>query len=172
MQLAYNRRMIDVHHKSRGRKLLSVDADTLSKANLAGEYLIHADFRGADLSSAALPFANLSMADLSQSNLRSANMRGANLTEADLSGADLSGVNFTGVTLSLTQFNGCVNLHEADGLDRIHHAGPSEIDTETLRASASRLPYGFLRGAGFTRSEINAMLRDFRPESDESLQRD
>src|SRR5437867_42882 len=113
--------MIDIHHKSSRRKLLSVDADTLSRANLAGEYLIHADLRGADLFSAALPFANLSLADLSHSNLRRANLRGANLTEADLSGADLSGVNFTGVTLSLTLFNGCVNLHEADGLEKVHH---------------------------------------------------
>ena len=154
--------MIDINHKSSGRTLLSVDADTLARANLAGEYLIHADLRGANLSSAALPFANLSMADLSNSNLRSANLRGANLTEADLSGADLSGVNFAGVTLSLTLFNGCANLHEADGLDRVHHAGPCEIDRQTLKASATRLPYGFLRGAGFTKSEIVAMLRDFQ----------
>ncbi len=159
--LLYNKDMVDINHKASGRTLLTVDAESLSRANLAGQYLIHADLQGVDLSSAALPFANLSMADLSRANLSNANLRGANLTEADLSGADLNGVDLTGVTLSLTLFAGCSNLHEAVGLDLVRHAGPSEIDRRTLQASAARLPYAFLRGAGFTRSEINEMLRDF-----------
>src|SRR5258706_7624870 len=144
----YNKGMVDINHKASGRTLFTVDADSLSRANLAGQYLIHANLKGADLSSAAMPFANLSMADLSRANLSNANLRGANLTEADLSGADLTGVNLTGVTLSLTHFSGCSNLHEAIGLELVRHAGPSEIDRQTLRASAARLPYSFMRGAG------------------------
>ena len=70
----------------------------------------------------------------------------------------------TGATLSLTQFTDCRNLHEAIGLDAVRHAGPSELDRRTLRASAARLPYGFLRGVGYTRSEIVAMLHDYPAE--------
>ncbi len=156
--------MIDINHRASGRTLLSVEGDTLVSANLAGEYLIHADLRDADLTSALLPFANLSGADLSRANLSRANLRGANLTEVDLNGADLSGVNLTGATLSLTLFTNCRNLHEAVGLETVQHAGPSELDSQTLRASAARLPLGFLRGVGYTWSEIRAMLQDYPGE--------
>ncbi len=157
--------MIDILHRSSGRTFLTVDADTLVKANLAGEYLIHADLQDVDLTQATLSFANLSGADLRRANLRRANLRGANLTEADLTGADLSGADLSGATLSLTLLLDPQNLHEVLGLETIHHSGPSEFNTHTLSASASRLPYGFLRGAGFTRSEIVDMLQRFHPSA-------
>lgn len=152
--------MINILHRASRRPLLTIDSDTLVHANLAGEYLIHADFQEADLSHASMPFANLSGADLRGANLRSANLRGANLTEADLTRADLSGANLSGATLSLTLLLDLRNLHEAVGLETVHHSGPSELNNQTLSNSVLHLPYGFLRGAGFTRSEILAMLRD------------
>jgi uncharacterized protein YjbI with pentapeptide repeats len=158
--------MIDINHRSSGRPVLSLDADTLESANLAGQYLIHADLRGADLSSALLLFANLSGADLRSANLTKANLRGANLTEVDLSGADFSGVNLTGATMSLTILSGCRNLHKAIGLESVLHPGPSELDSVTLTQSAARLPDSFLKGVGYTRSEI-AYLRRAYPETPE-----
>jgi len=157
--------MIDILHRKSGRVVLQVDADTLERANLSGEYLIHADLQGANLRRAMLLFANLSGADLSGACLRSADLRGANLTEVDLSGADLADVNLSGATLSLTVLAGCRNLHEARGLEAVLHAGPSEIDHETLRESLPHLPDSFMRGAGYTRSEIR-LLRSLYPGRD------
>ena len=153
--------MIDINHRSSGRPVLSVDAETLQNANLAGQYLIHADLRGADLGSALLLFANLSGADLRSANLAGANLRGANLTEVDLSGADLAGVNLTGATMSLTILSGCRNLHKAVGLETVVHPGPSELDSATLTDSAAHLPDTFLKGVGYTRSEILFLRRSY-----------
>lgn len=158
--------MIEILHRQSRRVLLQVPADTLVNANLAGEYLIHADLSGAAMSRAVLPFANLSGADLRGADLTEANMRGAVLSETDLTGADLQGANLTGATLSLTVFAGCRNLHRAIGLDRVHHRGPSTLDDDVLRASVAFLPDGFLRGVGYTRSEI-AYLRRAYPASAE-----
>lgn len=153
--------MIDICHKTSGRVVLSVDAETLERANLAGQYLIHADLAGADLSSAALAYANLSGANLNKATLRDANLMGANLTEVDMSGADLRGVNLAGATMSLTVLSGCRNLHEAVGLEEVLHPGPSLLDESTLRASVQRLSDQFLRGVGYTWSEISYMRRTY-----------
>ena len=157
--------MIDINHRSSGRPILTVDAETLERANLAGQYLIHVDLRGADLTSAQMPFANLSGADLRGANLSGANLRGANLTEVDLSGADLAGVNLTGATMSLTILSGCMNLHKAVGLETVVHPGPSEMDSATLKDSAAQLPDAFLKGVGYTRSEIVYLRRAYPSES-------
>lgn len=146
--------MVEIRHNKSGRVFLQVDAETLERANLMGEYLIHADLKDANLTSAQMAFANLSKATLAGANLSGANLAGANLTEADLSGTDLTGVNLTGATLSLTVLANCRNLHHAKGLSDVKHPGPSSLDEHTLRASVSRLPDAFLRGAGYTRSEI------------------
>jgi uncharacterized protein YjbI with pentapeptide repeats len=157
---------MDINHRQSGRTMLTVDADTLEAANLAGEYLIHADLRSAVLRQAQLLFANFSGADLSHCDLTGADMRGANLTEADLTGADMANTNLTGATLSLTTLHGCRNLHLAMGLDKVVHAGPSMLDHATLAASAAGLSNEFLRGAGFTWSEIGAIRRDYSVAGD------
>src|SRR5207253_8205893 len=111
--------------------------------------------------SALLLFANLSGADMRSADLSGANLRGANLTEADLSGADLSGVNLTGATMSLTILSGCRNLHKAVGLETVLHPGPSELDSHTLTDSVAHLPDIFLKGVGYTRSEIVFLRRAY-----------
>lgn len=156
--------MIDIQHRTSRRVLLQIEGSTLERANLAGEYLIHADLSGANLGMAALPFANLSGADLRGASLRGANLRGANLTEVDLTGADLSRVNLTGATMSLTLMFQCRNLHEALGLTEVRHPGPSELDAATLQASGPYLPDSFLRGVGYTRSEIVHLRRIYGDE--------
>lgn len=152
--------MIEIKHRGSGRAFLSLEAESLVSCNLAGEYLIHADFRGADLRAAMLGFANLSGADLSGADLRDANFRGANLTEVDLTDAELRGANLAGATMSLTVLAACRNLHEARGLELIRHPGPSLLDEQTIHSSLPGLPDNFLRGVGYTRSEIVMMRRD------------
>ncbi len=153
--------MIELRHRESRRVLFQIEGETLERVNLAGEYLIHVDFSGANLTAASLLFANLSGADMANADLRNANLRGANLTEANLTGVDFAGVNLTGATLSLTVLSDCRNLHKAVGLANIHHRGPSELDEKTLRASVPHLPDAFLRGVGYTRSEIVDMRRRY-----------
>jgi uncharacterized protein YjbI with pentapeptide repeats len=149
--------MIEIRHRHSGRVLASVDAEGLAAANLAGAYLIHADLREADLSGAVLVYADLSGADLTGANLTGAKLRGSSLIEAVLVCADLRDADLAHATVSGTAFHDCRNLHAASGLDRLHHRGPSSVDERTLRASAARLPYSFLRGVGFTRADIERL---------------
>lgn len=156
--------MIEIRHRRSGRSFLSVDADTLERANLAGEYLIHADLAHANLRGAQLPFANLSGADMRGADLAGANLRGAVLIEADLNGADLVGAILSGATLSLTVLVGCPSLHRAVGLDQVRHQGPSMLDRVTLSAGGGVLSDSFLRGAGLTGGEIAAIRAEFASE--------
>ncbi len=146
--------MVQIHHKQSGNVFFEVEADNLIGANLMGAYLIHADLSFQDMTSAHLVFCNLSGADLRGANLKNANLSGANLTETDLTQVDLTGANLSGATLSLTILHGCVGLHTVKGLDKIVHANPSEVDEATLSASITNIPDTFMRGAGFTWSEI------------------
>ena len=158
--------MIEIRHKESGRVFLQVQAETLEHANLMGEYLIHADFRDVNLASAQMAFANLSLANLAGADLSGANLRGANLTEADLTGTNLTGANLAGATMSLTVFANCPSLRHAHGLSTVRHPGPSTIDESTLRANVAYLPDNFLRGAGYTRSEIVYLRRLYPAEAE------
>lgn len=158
---------MEIRHNKSGRPFLEIEGETLERANLMGEYLIHADFKEANLASANMAFANLSGADLSGANLSGANLSGANLTEADLTGTELDGVNLSGATLSLTILTNCHNLHRAQGLDCVKQPGPSSLDEQTLRASVAHLPDNFLRGAGYTRSEIVFLRKQYPAETGE-----
>ncbi len=126
--------MVEIKHRDSGRVFLQVEAETLERANLMGEYLIHADFQDTNLSFAQMAFANLSMANLAGANLAGANLSGANLTEADLTGTDLTGAVLSGATLSLTVFAKCPSLRHAKGLTTVRHPGPSTLDEPTLPA--------------------------------------
>lgn len=154
--------MIDIRHRQSGRVLLSVDAGTLRGANLAGQYLIHADLREMDLAGAVLVFADLCGADLTGASLRGARMRGCNLVEAHLTCADLDGADLEHASAGATVFHDCRSLHAASGLHLLHHRGPSSVDERTLVASGAHLPDNFLRGAGFTRREIARLRQTYR----------
>jgi hypothetical protein len=80
-----------------GKIIFTVDADSLSEADLSG-----ADLGRADLSRADLRGADLSGADLSGADLRRADLRGAYLSRADLSGADLRGADLRGADLDFS----------------------------------------------------------------------
>ena len=69
--------MIEIKHKDTGAVLHTVEADTLSGA----------DLRWADLSEATLSGAHLTGADLRWADLSEATLSGANLSEANLTGA-------------------------------------------------------------------------------------
>jgi len=78
--------MIEIKHRETGAVLHTVNAETLSGANLWGAYLSLADLSGVYLS-----LANLSGADLSGADLSGAKLSGADLSRAKLSGANMSG---------------------------------------------------------------------------------
>ena len=161
--------MIEIRHNKSGEVFLQMEGESLENANLMGAYLIHAYLAGANLASAKMAFANLSGATLTRANLSHANLYGANLTEADFTGTDFSGVNLAGATFSLTVLSDCRNLHRAKGLAAMHHPNPSSLDENTLRASVALLPDAFLRGAGYTRSEI-VYLRKLYPAGPDAEQ--
>jgi uncharacterized protein YjbI with pentapeptide repeats len=81
--------MVEVKHKETGEKLLRVDLDTLSGADLRVVMLVGADLTDADLSGANLPGADLRDTDLRRANLWGANLLMARLENADMGGADL-----------------------------------------------------------------------------------
>ena len=88
--------MIKVKHKITGATLRTIDADTLSGANLRCANLRCANLRGSDLSGS----------DLSGSDLRYANLRDANLSGSDLpDGYRIARIDFGGwpVTVTPTQ---------------------------------------------------------------------
>lgn len=108
----------------------------LTKADLSGQQLSHADFsktrmraanlRGADLedadfTGADLTGAELRGADLKRSALRDANLRDTNMSDADLTGArgllagQLGGANLAGTKLpdDVSKFEGLANVAEA-----------------------------------------------------------
>src|ERR1035437_6021172 len=130
----------------------------LHGANLQGAHLTHTDLRGANLRR-----ANLREATLSQSVRRwplliagdgpeIAELRRVQFTQAvfggaDFSGADLTGTDFSGARAGRTHFDD-VNLAVADGLESIHHIGPSYISIGTIYKSYGKLPEVFLRGCG------------------------
>ena len=120
--------MIEIKSRYTGAIIKSIEADTLSRANLSGAYLSGAylsranlfwanlsgaDLYGADLYGADLYGADLSRANLSRANLSGANLSGANLYGADLSGADLSGANLSEADLSRANLSEA-NLSEAN----------------------------------------------------------
>jgi hypothetical protein len=76
-----------------------------------------------------------------------------------LEGADLSGA-----LLNRTVFANCEDLGLAHGLQAIVHRGPSCLDLATLRAGLRMLPEEFLRGAGVTLEEIEALRGASRPQ--------
>jgi len=129
----------------------------LSRADLSGACLIEANLSGADLIGANLREADLSKADLSGACLIEANLIWADLSKADLSEADLrlanlgwanlSGAYLSGALIGWTVF-ASVDLREVEGLDKVHHIGPSTIGIDTIYLSQGEIPEVFLRGAG------------------------
>src|SRR5690349_16408832 len=79
--------MIEIKHRTNGKVLLTVDAETLV---------------GADLSGASLRNADLMKMDLGNADLRGADLRGADLRYADMRGSDLRGTNLRGARFHRT----------------------------------------------------------------------
>ncbi len=133
----------------------------LTKAHLMEANLSDAELTRADLSEAELILADLSDANLLESRLNATLLVGANLShayliEADLTGAHVSLANFTSVRLNTANLSR-LDLSEAKGLERVRHAGPSSISTDTFVLSKGRIPGVFLRGCGLSDWEIEAV---------------
>lgn len=136
----------------------------LGGANLERVDLTHAHLTGANLTGVNLIEANLTGANFTEANLEGANLEGADLGGANLEGTDLSRTkliytNFTSTKIVWTNFTESimmrtvladVDLSQAKGLERVRHAGPSTIGTDTLERSQGRIPDIFLRGMGLS----------------------
>jgi len=123
----------------------------LSGANLSGAMCLGTDFR----------FADLSYADLSYACLDSAN----------INNVQLRGTNFGRVRLNQTIF-AWVDLSLVKELETARHTGPSCVDINSVilpHDEQTRL--SFLRGAGFTETEIEYLpsLLTSRPIEYQSL---
>ena len=97
---------MNIYHKNKKTILLTLEAQTLSDADLFRANLSGANLSGADLSGADLSHANLSGADLSGADLFRADLFRANLSDADLSGADLFRANLFRANLSDADLSG------------------------------------------------------------------
>ncbi len=97
--------MFQIKNRWMGVVLRTVEAESLTDADLRGADLRGADLRGADLRDADLRDADLRDADLRDAiltgaDLRDADLRGADLRDADLTGADLTGADLRDADLS------------------------------------------------------------------------
>jgi hypothetical protein len=131
---------------------VNLGAADLCRVNLAGANLTGANLAGANLSGANLTGAKPHAADLRGVNFSGTNLTGANLTGTDLRVANLTGANLTGADLSRAEIGwttfGDVDLSVVDGLETLHHAGPSTIGIDTFYRSHGNIPEVFLRRAG------------------------
>jgi TIR domain/Pentapeptide repeats (8 copies) len=131
---------------------VNLGAADLCRVNLTGANLTGANLAGANLSGANLTGAKPHAADLRGVNFAGANLTGANLAGTDLRVANLTGANLTGADLSRAEIGwttfGDVDLSVVDGLETLHHAGPSTIGIDTFYRSHGNIPEVFLRRAG------------------------
>jgi TIR domain/Pentapeptide repeats (8 copies) len=125
----------------------------LAEANLTGADLHGARLIKANLSATKLLRANLNFVDLTIADLSRANLKQADLVWANLSGAILDGANLTGTVVGFTVF-GDVDLSRVEGLDNVHHEGPSVIGIDTVYRSQGNIPRDFLHAAGVPDSFI------------------
>lgn len=179
---------IIIRHNESDRILHSIEGDSLWEAdlsglNLAGAAMYAIELTGekrrrhvfrvsssvVNLSGANLSNADLSGAVFSETTLVGTSFAGANLSDAvlvrsNLIRADFTGANMANARLLNTCFSNCLNLHKALNLDKIEHAGPTALDSRTLRSNITKLPRSFLRGAGYSDNEIKALLALYRDQ--------
>jgi hypothetical protein len=110
----------------------------IADANLKGvranrAFLVHANFRGADLTEASLRRADLRGAEFQSADLRGAllieaDLRGANLTMANLTMADLRQTSLTLQQVSSACLDGATILPEIKGFVRGDYKRPANCD--------------------------------------------
>jgi hypothetical protein len=102
---------------------------------------------------------------LSDTDLSDADLSGADLSGAILSNANLSRTNLTDVFFCRTIF-AWVDLSSVRGLETAKHRGPSTVNTNSVllpRDEPARLH--FLRGVGFTETQIGILPGKLSPEA-------
>jgi uncharacterized protein YjbI with pentapeptide repeats len=138
---------------------------------LSGACLRHADLKRTKLTWADLSGSDLFTAYLYESNLNHAHLRStilnlayldfsdlsdAHLIEVNLNEAHFFGTNFTKAHIGSCAF-GNVDLSNIEGLETIHHYGPSFLDINTIYKSKGQIPEVFLRGCGVPENFIQYM---------------
>lgn len=135
-----------------------LDDINLNEANLNEVNLTEASLRRASFIGAYLMKANLNLADFGKASLFSAHLYGADLRHADLHAADLRfadlrRADMTHAFLGYTALGG-IDLSMTLGLEHIQHDLPSSVDTSTIQKSKGQVPEAFLRGCGFSDTDI------------------
>jgi uncharacterized protein YjbI with pentapeptide repeats len=159
--------MIKIKHKTTGKVLWTVDADTLKGADLiflnfkgagmsgldlSGADLFGANMRGANMRGANMSLCDLSECDLRECNLSEADLRGANMRGANMSGANMRGANMRGANMSLCDLSECdlreCNLSEADlRSENMRGANMSECDLSECNLIGANMRGANMRGA-------------------------
>lgn len=135
-----------------------LDDINLNEANLNEVDLSEASLRRASFIGTYLMKANLNLADCGKASFFSAHLYGANLRYADFHAADLRFADFrradmTNAFLGYTALGG-IDFSMTLGLESIQHDLPSSVDTSTIQQSKGQLPEIFLRGCGFSDTDI------------------
>ncbi len=124
--------------------------------NLSNANLQKANLRGAHVSSANLEGADLRLANLSTARIHKANLSKSFLLWADFRGTYLARTNLSRAVLWETVFLD-TDLTEVEGLDRVIHNGPSNVDYRTV-AKSHDLPRYFLVACGMTAKLADCLL--------------
>lgn len=134
-----------------------------------GEYI---DLSGENFSGINLRNANFFMADLRGATFSNADLIGSNFGHANVSGAhmefailnatrfvqsNLHGTTFFNAHMGSTLLEN-VDLSMASDLETIEHWGVSTLGLGTMRRSKGMIPKKFLRGIGWSESEIQTIL--------------
>ena len=121
--------MIEIKRKD-GAVIKTIDADSLSGANLSWADLRGANLRGANLSWADLREANLSGADLCGADLRGADLRGADLSQCEQYVAVIQASRHSIVVINDDIRIGCQRMTLVDWLERFEAVGREAGYTE------------------------------------------
>jgi uncharacterized protein YjbI with pentapeptide repeats len=132
--------------------LIRVD---LREAYLWNAKLWNADLSGADLSGADLSGSHLDLTILIGTNLDGVNLRRASLSLANFSSANLKDANLGKTIIGNTTF-AQIDLSKTHGLEKVIHASPSSVGTDTIQKSKGEIPKAFLRGCGLSEWEIES----------------
>lgn len=139
----------------------------LTNADLSGSHLVGADFCRAEITGVNFNGAVADHVDFWRASIHGCHITDASLTSTDFSDAqvwdtsfafsDLGGAVFRNTGLVSVDFAlsfigatvfANIDFCETEGLESVHHHGPSTIGIDTIYKSKGQIPESFLRGCG------------------------
>lgn len=99
--------MLEIKHRTTGKRLLKVKNASLTGCKLSGLDLVGADFRGIDFSACRFTGCNLSDSDFTNAKLVGCKMDNCVVKRADLTGTDLRDADLSDNVMELSKFIKC-----------------------------------------------------------------